>query len=135
MINTSSTYNISFMCSLHSLYNNTRVTCSSALSGHPSSSLSPSTLYIIFRSFAPRILVRNQGANAPLQRYDSLSCLHGRSCSGCAASRGKNHGESQSDWMPLGHVSSQFGEIHDCIFCPRASINDPIEDFHISYAS
>ena len=39
MINTSSTYNISFMYSLHSLYNNTRVTCSSALSGHPSSSL------------------------------------------------------------------------------------------------
>lgn len=37
MINTSSTYNISFMY-LHSLYNNTRVTCSSALSGHPSSS-------------------------------------------------------------------------------------------------
>ena len=34
MINTSSTYNISFMYSLHSLYNNTRVTCSSA----PSSS-------------------------------------------------------------------------------------------------
>ena len=42
MINTSSTYNISFMYSLHSLYNNTRVTCSSAVSGHPSSSfLSP----------------------------------------------------------------------------------------------
>ena len=39
MINTSSTYNISFMSSLHFLYNNTRVTCSSALSGHPSSSL------------------------------------------------------------------------------------------------
>ena len=39
MINTSSTYNISFMYSLHSLFNNTRVTCSSALSGHPSSSV------------------------------------------------------------------------------------------------
>ena len=38
MINTSSTYNISFMSSLHVLYNNTRVTCSSALSVHPSSS-------------------------------------------------------------------------------------------------
>ena len=38
MLNTSSTYNMSFMYSLHSLYNNTRVTCSSALSGHPSSS-------------------------------------------------------------------------------------------------
>ena len=38
MINTSSAYNISFMCSLHSLYHNTRVTCSSALLGHPSSS-------------------------------------------------------------------------------------------------
>ena len=37
MINTPSTYSISFMYSLHSLYNNTRVTCSSALSGHPSS--------------------------------------------------------------------------------------------------
>ena len=39
MINTSSTYNISSMYSLHSLHNNTRVTCSSALSGHRSSSL------------------------------------------------------------------------------------------------
>ena len=38
MLNTSSTYNISFTSSLHSLYNNTRVTCSSALSGHPPSS-------------------------------------------------------------------------------------------------
>ena len=38
MINTSSTYNTSFMYSLHSLSNNTRATCSSALSGHPSSS-------------------------------------------------------------------------------------------------
>ena len=38
MISSSSTYNISFTYSLHFLYNNTRVTCSSALSGHPSSS-------------------------------------------------------------------------------------------------
>ena len=39
MLNTSSTYNMSLMYSLLSLYSNTRVTWSSALSGHPSSSL------------------------------------------------------------------------------------------------
>ena len=38
MLNTSSTYNMSSMYSSHSLDNNTRVTCSPALSGHPSSS-------------------------------------------------------------------------------------------------
>ena len=40
IINTFSTYNISCLYSLHSLCNNnTRVTCSSAHSGHPSSSI------------------------------------------------------------------------------------------------
>ena len=49
MPNTSSTYNITSMSSLHSLYNNARVTCSSALSGHPSSSVS--CTYIRYISF------------------------------------------------------------------------------------
>ena len=38
MINTSSAYNVYLLCAPGSLYDNTRVACSSALSGHPSSS-------------------------------------------------------------------------------------------------
>ena len=52
MINTSSTYNISFMYSLHYLYNNPRVTCSSALLGHPSSSHIFVSCFICFHHFS-----------------------------------------------------------------------------------
>ena len=47
MINASSAHNISSMYSLHFLYNSTRVTWSSALSGHPSSSFFCSELNMV----------------------------------------------------------------------------------------
>ena len=75
MINTSSTYNISFMYSLHSLDNNTRVTCSSALSGRPSSSYVKSSccyslVHILSTAFP------DKGAQLRKQRLSSGD--HGR---------------------------------------------------------
>ena len=98
MINTYSTWNISFMCSLHSLYNlnlynNTRVTCSSALSGHPSSSsiwynpLPPKlNVNVTWSAFAP-MDERNQTPNvtfgnthAETWRFGGAGVQHSACC-------------------------------------------------------